>query len=76
MFPEFLSGGSVKKSLCLWKKMTPFGKNYDMKILSKRSIFMPVAKEQIRQIIADNNLSSVADVYSLLKDSLRISSRS
>lgn len=37
---------------------------------------MPVAKEQIRQIIADNNLSSVADVYSLLKDSLRISSRS
>ena len=29
---------------------------------------MPVAKEQIRQIIADNNLSSVADVYSLLRD--------
>ena len=29
---------------------------------------MPVAKEQIRQIIADNNLSSVADVYSLLDD--------
>ena len=28
---------------------------------------MPVAKEQIRQIIADNNLSSVADVYSLLR---------
>ena len=26
---------------------------------------MPVAKEQIRQIIADNNLSSVADVYSV-----------
>ena len=24
---------------------------------------MPVAKEQIRQIIADNNLNSVADVY-------------
>ncbi len=24
---------------------------------------MPVAKEQIRQIIADNNISSVADVY-------------
>ena len=32
---------------------------------------MPVAKEQIRQIIADNNLSSVADVYSLLKDSFK-----
>ncbi len=30
---------------------------------------MPATKEQIRQIIADNNLNSVADVYSLLKDS-------
>ena len=29
---------------------------------------MPVAKEQIRQIIADNNLNSVADVYTLLRD--------
>ena len=29
------------------------------------------AKEQIRQIIADNNLSSVADVYSLLRDSFK-----
>ena len=26
---------------------------------------MPVAKEQIRQIIAGNNISSVADVYSI-----------
>lgn len=32
---------------------------------------MQVAKEQIRQIIADNNLSSVADVYSLLRDSFK-----
>ena len=32
---------------------------------------MPVAKEQIRQIIADNNLSSVADVYTLLRDSFK-----
>ncbi len=32
---------------------------------------MPAAKEQIRQIIADNNLSSVADVYSLLKESFK-----
>ena len=32
---------------------------------------MPAAKEQIRQIIADNNLNSVADVYSLLKDSFK-----
>ena len=35
------------------------------KFLSKRSIFMPVAKEQIWQIITDNNLNSVADVYRL-----------
>ncbi len=32
---------------------------------------MPVTKEQIRQIIADNNLSSVVDVYSLLKESFK-----
>ena len=32
---------------------------------------MPAAKQQIRQIIADNNLNSVADVYSLLKDSFK-----
>jgi transposase-like protein len=32
---------------------------------------MPVAKEQIRQIISDNNISNVADVYSLLKDSFK-----
>ena len=32
---------------------------------------MPVATEQIDKIIADNNLSSVADVYSLLRDSFK-----
>lgn len=32
---------------------------------------MPVAKEQIRQIISDNNISSVADIYALLKDSFK-----
>lgn len=32
---------------------------------------MPVAKEQIRQIITENNISSVSDVYSLLKDSFK-----
>lgn len=32
---------------------------------------MPVAKEQIRQIISQNNISSVADVYTLLKDSFK-----
>ena len=30
---------------------------------------MSATKQQIRQIIADNSLNSVADVYSLLKDS-------
>ncbi len=32
---------------------------------------MPVAKEQIRQIIADNNISSVTDVYALLRDGFK-----
>ena len=32
---------------------------------------MPATKQQIRQIIADNSLNSVADVYSLLKDSFK-----
>ena len=32
---------------------------------------MAVAKGQIRQIISDNNISSVADVYALLKDSFK-----
>ena len=30
---------------------------------------MAVAKDQIRQIITENNITSVADVYALLKDS-------
>ena len=32
---------------------------------------MAVAKEQIRQIISENNISSIADVYALLKDSFK-----
>lgn len=32
---------------------------------------MAVAKEQIRQIISENNISSATDVYALLKDSFR-----
>lgn len=32
---------------------------------------MAAAKEQIRQIISENNISSVADVYSLLKESFK-----
>lgn len=30
---------------------------------------MAVAKDQIRQIISQNNINSVSDVYSLLKES-------
>ena len=40
-----------------------------MTILIEKEFFMAVAKDQIRQIIAQNNLNSVADVYALLKDS-------
>ena len=32
---------------------------------------MAEAKEQIRQIISENDISSVADVYSLLKESFK-----
>ena len=32
---------------------------------------MAVAKEQIRQIISENNITSVADVYTLLRDSFK-----
>ncbi len=32
---------------------------------------MPAAKKQIRQIISENNISSVADVYALLRDSFK-----
>lgn len=32
---------------------------------------MPATKQQIRQIIADNNLNSMVDVYSLLRGSFK-----
>lgn len=32
---------------------------------------MSVAKERIRQIISENNLNSVTDVYTLLRDSFK-----
>ena len=32
---------------------------------------MAIEKEQIRKTITDNNLSSVADVYAILKDSFK-----
>lgn len=35
------------------------------------TIFMAIAKEQLRQIIADNEINSVSDVYALFKDSFK-----
>lgn len=32
---------------------------------------MAIAKEQLKQIIAENNITSVGDIYSLLKDSFK-----
>lgn len=32
---------------------------------------MPIAKEQIRQIITENDINNVGDIYSLLKDSFK-----
>ena len=32
---------------------------------------MPVAKDQIRKIISENNINSVADMYALLEDSFK-----
>ena len=42
-----------------------------MQILIEKECFMPVAKEQIRQTISENNLNSVTDVYALLRDSFK-----
>ncbi len=35
------------------------------------AFFMTIAKEQLRQIIFQNYINSVADVYSLLKESFK-----
>ena len=43
-----------------------------MTILIKKEVFLcQQQKQQIRQIIEDNNLNSVTDVYSLLHDSFK-----
>ncbi len=42
-----------------------------MTILIEKEYFKAVAKKQIRQIISENNINSVADVYILLKDSFK-----
>lgn len=41
-----------------------FGKNSDITNLIKNEYFMKVAKEQIQQIILENNISNIADVNS------------
>ncbi len=63
--------GSVNKFVFLEINGSFLVKIKIWKFLSKRSVFMPVAKEQIRQIISENNLNSVTDVYSLLRDSFK-----
>jgi transposase-like protein len=42
-----------------------------MTILIERGVFMAIAKEQVRQIIAENNVGSVADIYTLMKESFK-----
>lgn len=42
-----------------------------MTIFIEKEYFITVAKEQIRQIIQENNLSSVTDVYSCLREGFR-----
>ena len=33
---------------------------------------MAIAKEQLKQIISENNITSVADIYTLFKDSFKM----
>lgn len=42
-----------------------------MTTLIEKEYFMTIAKEQLRQIISQNDINSVADVYSLLKESFK-----
>jgi len=42
-----------------------------MKSYQKGAFIMAIAKEQLRQIIRENDLKSVGDVYTLLKDSFK-----
>ena len=63
--------GSVKNFVALVKNGSFLVRITDMTILIEKELFMAVAKDQIRQIITENNITSVADVYSLLKDSFK-----
>lgn len=42
-----------------------------MTILIEKEFFMALAKDQIRQIIKENNMESVTDVYTLLRESFQ-----
>ena len=42
-----------------------------MTILIEKGYFLPAEKQQIQQIIADNTLNSMADIYSLPWDSFK-----
>ena len=43
-----------------------------MTILIEKGYFLPAEKQQIRQIIADNTLNSMVDIYSLPWDSFKV----
>lgn len=58
--------------MCFGKKWLLFGKNRDMTFLTEKEyLHVNNSKGQIRQIIADNNISSATDVYTLLRDGFK-----
>ncbi len=67
----FFAEGSVNKFVFLEINGSFLVRIRICKFLSKRSVFMPVAKGQIRQIISENNLNSVTDAYALPRDSFK-----
>lgn len=46
-------------------------KELDKIILFKEGAFMAIAKEQLRQIILENDINSAGDIYTLFKDMLQ-----
>ena len=39
--------------------------------IQEGAFFMTIAKNQLRQIISENNITSVTDIYTLFKDSFK-----
>ena len=60
-FKKALSDADLKRT----------GTNVDFILEGVSKYLMALAKEQIRQIISENNINSVADIYTLLKDSFK-----